>query len=125
VEGRASHSSGRLDPHPTLPPFRGKGSKRAYDFKYLWIEIVAPSYEQDKLKHIIAVLVEFLAGEMEIDIEGGGSTTFLRQDLARVSSLTNVSTFNTPSWYAGRNRLILPKTSHPTLLAKSTSPARR
>jgi hypothetical protein len=35
------------------------------------------------MKHIIAVLVEFLAGEMEIDIEGGGSTTFRRQELAR------------------------------------------
>ena len=43
---------------------------------------MAPSCENDNLKHIIAVLVEFLAGEMEIDIEGGGSTTFRRQDLA-------------------------------------------
>ncbi|MBA2594378.1 MAG: hypothetical protein M3495_15890 [Pseudomonadota bacterium] len=37
---------------------------------------MAPSYEHDNLKHIIAVLVEFLAEEMEIDIEGGGWTTF-------------------------------------------------
>ena len=28
------------------------------------------------------LVAEFLAGEMEIDIEGGGSTTFRRQDLA-------------------------------------------
>ena len=53
----------------------------AYDRGVL--EIMAPSYEHHNLKHIIAVLVEFLAGEMEIDIEGGGSTTFRRQDLAR------------------------------------------
>jgi hypothetical protein len=52
----------------------------AYDRGVL--EIMAPSYEHDNLKHIIAVLVEVLAGEMEIDIEGGGSTTFRRQDLA-------------------------------------------
>jgi Uma2 family endonuclease len=53
----------------------------AYDRGVL--EIMAPSYEHDNLKHIIAVLVEVLAGELEIDIEGGGSTTFRRQDLAR------------------------------------------
>ncbi|MGH8490246.1 MAG: Uma2 family endonuclease [Gammaproteobacteria bacterium] len=53
----------------------------AYDRGVL--EIMAPSYEHDNLKHIIAVLVEFLAGEMEIDIEGGGSSTFRREDLAK------------------------------------------
>ena len=87
--------------------------------------VMAPSDEHDNLKHIIALVVEVLTGEMEIDIEGGGSTTFRRQDLGRASSLMNVSTFNTPSWYAGRNRSILPKTPYPTLLSKSTSPARR
>ncbi|MGH8470469.1 MAG: Uma2 family endonuclease [Gammaproteobacteria bacterium] len=59
----------------------GHAAHFAYDRGVL--EIMAPSYEHDNLKHIIAVLVEFLAGEMEIDIEGGGSTTFRRKDLAR------------------------------------------
>lgn len=95
----------------------------AYDRGVL--EIMAPCYEHDNLKHIIAVLVEVLAGELEIDIEGGGSTTFRRQDLARGFEPDDASTFNTPSGYAGRNRLFLPKTPHPILLSKSTSPARR
>ena len=58
-----------------------RAAQFAYDRGVL--EIMAPSYEHDNLKHIIAVLVEVLAGELEIDIEGGGSTTFRRQDLAR------------------------------------------
>ncbi|MGH8478488.1 MAG: hypothetical protein ACREXK_02650 [Gammaproteobacteria bacterium] len=53
----------------------------AYDQGML--EIRAPSHEHESLKHVIAMLVEFLAGEMEIDIEGGGWTTFRRKDLAR------------------------------------------
>lgn len=42
-----------------------------------------PSLRHEKLKHIIATFVELLAGERNIDIEGAGSTTFRRQDLAR------------------------------------------
>ena len=53
----------------------------AYDQGVL--EIMAPSYEHEKVKHNIAMLVELLAGEMEIDIEGGGSTTFRRKDLTK------------------------------------------
>ena len=33
--------------------------EKACNFKYLWIEIMAPSYEHDNLKHVIPVLVEF------------------------------------------------------------------
>lgn len=47
------------------------------------LEILAPSLRYGKLKHTIATLVELLAGERNIDIEGVGSTTFRRQDLAR------------------------------------------
>lgn len=52
----------------------------AYDRGVL--EIMVLSFAHETLKHIIATLVELLAGEMEIDIVGGGSTTFRREDLA-------------------------------------------
>ncbi len=42
------------------------------------LEITAPSHERESLKHIIAMLVELLAEEMEMDIHGAGSTTFRR-----------------------------------------------
>jgi Uma2 family endonuclease len=47
------------------------------------LEIMAPSHEHESLKHVIAMLVEVLAGEMEMGIHGAGSTTFRRQDLAK------------------------------------------
>ena len=53
----------------------------AYDQGML--EIMAPSHEHESLKHVIAMLVEVLAEEMEMDIHGGGSTTFRREDLAK------------------------------------------
>ncbi|MFH0342565.1 MAG: Uma2 family endonuclease [Chromatiales bacterium] len=53
----------------------------AYDRGVL--EIMAPSYEHESIKDNIALLVNVLAEELDIDIQGGGSTTFRRQDLAR------------------------------------------
>jgi len=53
----------------------------AYDQGML--EIMAPSHEHESLKHVIAMLVEVLAEEMGMDIHGGGSTTFRREDLAK------------------------------------------
>ncbi len=47
------------------------------------LEIMVLSLRHEKLKHILETLVEFLAAELAIDIEGVGSTTFLRADSAR------------------------------------------
>ena len=47
------------------------------------LEIFVPSLRHEKLKHTLATLIELLAGELHIDIEGAGSTTFRRADLAR------------------------------------------
>ena len=41
------------------------------------------SYEHENLTHVIALLIELLAGELEMDIEGAASTTFQREDLAQ------------------------------------------
>jgi Uma2 family endonuclease len=47
------------------------------------LEIMILSLKHERLKHMIATLVELLAGELAIDIEGAGSTTFRREDLLR------------------------------------------
>lgn len=47
------------------------------------LEIVVLSLRHEKLKHILETLVEFLAAELDIDIEGATSTTFHRANTAR------------------------------------------
>src|SRR5689334_8883188 len=55
------------------------GTRFNYDRGML--EIMVLSFEHETLKHTLSLLVELLAGEMGIDIEGAGSTTFRREDL--------------------------------------------
>ncbi len=47
------------------------------------LEITVLSLEHERLKHTLATLVEVLAEEMGIDVDGVGSTTFRREDLAK------------------------------------------
>jgi Uma2 family endonuclease len=47
------------------------------------LEIIVLSYRREILKSTIALLVDILAEEFEIDIEGAGSTTFQREELAK------------------------------------------
>jgi Uma2 family endonuclease len=47
------------------------------------LEIMVVSYEHEILKDIVALLVNILAEEFEIDIESAGSTTFQREELAK------------------------------------------
>jgi Uma2 family endonuclease len=47
------------------------------------LEIMILSLKHERLRHIFATLVELLASELEIDVEGAGSTTFRREDFAR------------------------------------------
>jgi len=47
------------------------------------LEIVSPSFEHEQIADIIALLVDRLAMELEIDVTGARSTTFDREDLAR------------------------------------------
>jgi len=53
----------------------------AYDQGVL--EIMAPSYEHESVKGHLALLVNILAEEFSIDVEGAGSTTFRRKDLIK------------------------------------------
>jgi Uma2 family endonuclease len=47
------------------------------------LEIMSPSAEHEELKHMVALFVEVLAEEMQINVRGLGSTTFRREDLQR------------------------------------------
>jgi Uma2 family endonuclease len=47
------------------------------------LEIMSPSAEHERSKELIALLVNIVAEEMAIDVEGFGSTTFRREDLER------------------------------------------
>ncbi len=57
------------------------GTHLSYDRGRL--EIMILSLKHERLKHTLATLVELLAWEWGIDVEGAGSTTFRREDLAR------------------------------------------
>jgi Uma2 family endonuclease len=62
---------------------RGDQPKPRYAYDRGRLEIMVTSYEHENLKHVIATLVELLAGELEMDIEAAASTTFQREDLAQ------------------------------------------
>lgn len=47
------------------------------------LEIMAPSYAHEQLNILIAMIISFIAAEMDIDFENAGSTTFKRADLGR------------------------------------------
>jgi Uma2 family endonuclease len=47
------------------------------------LEIMSPSPEHERLKHVVALFVEVVAEELSINVEGLGSTTFRREDLQR------------------------------------------
>jgi len=47
------------------------------------LEIMAPSYAHEQLNNLMAMIVSFVATEMDIDFENAGSTTFKRADMGR------------------------------------------
>ncbi len=47
------------------------------------LELMSPSFRHDKRARYIGLLVNVLAEELRIPIQGGGSTTFRREDLDR------------------------------------------
>lgn len=47
------------------------------------LEIVSPSKGYEPVSRVVALLVEELAVELDIDVESAGSTTFKREDRAR------------------------------------------
>ncbi|MGI9303569.1 MAG: Uma2 family endonuclease [Gammaproteobacteria bacterium] len=47
------------------------------------LEIMSPSAEHERANRLLALLIDLVAEELDIDIESLGSTTFKREDLAR------------------------------------------
>ena len=47
------------------------------------MEILSPSKEHETVARVVALLVEELAVEWDLDVESVGSTTFKRENLAR------------------------------------------
>jgi len=47
------------------------------------LKIMVLSFEHENLRHNLALLVELVAGELGVDVEGAGSTTFRREDKAK------------------------------------------
>jgi Uma2 family endonuclease len=47
------------------------------------MEILSPSKEHETVARVVALLVELIAAEIDLDVESAGSTTFRREDLAR------------------------------------------
>lgn len=62
---------------------RGERPKPRYAYDRGRLEIMVSSYEHERLKHNLATLVELIAEALELDIDGAGSTTFQRKDLAQ------------------------------------------
>jgi site-specific recombinase XerC len=67
----------------------------AYDRGML--QIMSPSTELEHTSHIIGLLVEVLAEEMNVNVYGVGSTTFRREIWTVASSPMPVSMFRTRS----------------------------
>src|SRR5690349_4671656 len=57
------------------------GTRFNYDDGALEIMVLCPEHE--RLKQTLATLVELVAAELEIDVDGVGSTTFRREEFAK------------------------------------------
>jgi len=62
---------------------RGESSGTRFAYDEGTLEIMTTSFQHEKLKRTIDTLVELIANKMRIPVQGGGSTTFKRKDLAK------------------------------------------
>lgn len=95
----------------------------AYDQGVL--EIMVLSLEHERLKHTLATLVEVLAEEMGIDVDGVGSTTFHREDLAKGFEPDACFYIQRAEQVAGKKRIDLTEDPPPDLVIEIdiTSPS--
>lgn len=70
------------------------------------LEIKMPSAKDERPNRTLALLIEIVAGEMSIDIERLGSTTFKRDDLLKGFEPDSSFTFRTPKRSSAKIRLI-------------------
>lgn len=62
---------------------RGESRVPRFTYDRGVLEIVSPSPEHERIAYVLALLVEVLAEEFDIELDGLGSTTFRREDLER------------------------------------------
>jgi Uma2 family endonuclease len=91
-----------------------KGTRFAYDQGAL--EIIVVSFGHDNLSRKIALLVELIAAEMEIDIEVAGSTTFKREDLFKGFEPDESFYIREPERVRGKREIDLRKDPPPDLV---------
>ena len=89
------------------------------------LEIMVLSLEHERLKHTLATLVEVLAEEMGIDVDGVGSTTFQREDLAKGFEPDACFYIQQAERVAGKKRIDLTEDPPPDLVIEIdiTSPS--
>ena len=72
----------KWETYQNLLEARGESPQPRYNYYQGVLEIMVTSFQHENLKHKLGLLVELLASELEIDVEGGASTTFQRKELA-------------------------------------------
>ena len=89
------------------------------------LEIMVLSLEHERLKHTLATLVEVLAEEMGIDVDGVGSTTFKREDLKKGFEPDACFYIQQADQVAGKKRIDLTQDPPPDLVIEIdiTSPS--
>jgi Uma2 family endonuclease len=89
------------------------------------LEIMSPSAEHEELSHVLTLLVNVVAEELDIDVRGFGSTTFRREDLARGFEPDSCFYIQSVERISGRTRLDLTIDPPPDLVIEIdlTSPS--
>jgi len=103
----------------------GEQSNTRFNYDQGTLEIMVLSAEHERLKHTLATLVELLAGELGIDVDGVGSTTFRREDLARGFEADAAFYGQNAAAVANKSRIDLTEDPPPDLVIESdvTSPS--
>lgn len=90
------------------------GTRFTYDQGAL--EIMVVSFGHESLSRTIAQLVELIAGEMDLDYEAAGSTTFKRKDLAKGFEPDGCFYIREPERIRGQKQIHLRKDPPPDLV---------
>jgi Uma2 family endonuclease len=106
-----------------LTEHTSSGTHFAYDRGTL--EIMVLSIQHETLKHLLALMVDLIAGELDVDLYAAGSTTFRRHDLARGFEPDACFYFQHVDLIRGKNQIDLSVDPPPDLIIEIdiTSPS--
>ncbi|MGB3632601.1 MAG: Uma2 family endonuclease [Rubrobacteraceae bacterium] len=104
---------------------RGENSVPRFTYDQGMLEIMSPSPEHEAYNRSIALLVEFVAEELGIDVYDLGSTTFRREDLERGFEPDSCFYIQNEGQVRGKNRIDLDVDPPPDLVIEVdiTSPS--